>query len=86
MILLVILGYFLIGFIIGVTICKIKGKEWCSANSACGFGVDDFSWKNNAEFIMYISTFFWVLFVLFGPLVLLFRILDYTTKKLQKQR
>lgn len=42
------------------------------------------SWKNNAEFIMYISTFFWVLFVLFGPLVLLFRILDYTTKKLQK--
>ncbi len=84
MILLIILGYFLIGFIIGVTICKIKGKDWCRASTACGYGVDEFSWKNNAEFIMFFSTFAWVLFIVFGPLVFLIRIVEYTSKKLQK--
>lgn len=82
MIFLVILGYFLVGFITGIVICKIKGKEWCRANTVCGFGVDDFSWNNNAEFIMFFSTFAWVLFILFSPFLILHRIITYTAKKL----
>lgn len=84
MIILGIISYFIIGFITGIVICKIKGKEWCRANTACGF--DEFSGDgdNNAEFIMYFSTFAWVLFILFSPFLLLHRIIRYTSKKLQK--
>lgn len=81
---LCIIGYFLIGFITGLTICKIKGKEWCKADNVAGFGIDELSWDNNAECIMYISTFLWVLFIMFSPFIIIHYIITYTSKKLQE--
>lgn len=83
LIILCIISYFIIGFITGLTICMLNGKEWCRANTLSGVE-DEYSWKNNAECIMYISTFAWGLFILFSPLILLFCIITYTTKKLQE--
>lgn len=83
MILLVILGYFLIGFITGIVICKFKGKEWCRANTVAAED-DVFSWKNNAECVLFFSTFAWVLLIVVGPFFIFCHIVDYTAKKLQK--
>lgn len=82
MIILGIVGYFLIGFITGIVICKINGKEWCRANTLSGVD-DEYSWENNAEFIMFFSTFAWVLLILLGPFFIFCYIIDYTSKKLQ---
>lgn len=81
-IILGIIGYLITGFVIGIAICMLNGKEWCRANTLSGVD-DEYSWKNNAECIMCISTFTWGLFILFSPLILLFFIITYTTKKLQ---
>lgn len=77
-----IIGYLIIGCVIGIAICKLNGKEWCRANTLSGVD-DEYSWKNNAECIMYMSTFTWGLFILFSPLILLVCIITYTSKKLQ---
>lgn len=83
MLILGIISYLIIGYVIGITICMLNGKEWCRANTLSGVD-DDYSWKNNAECIMYISTFAWGLFILFSPLIFLIYIIGYTSKKLQK--
>lgn len=83
MLILGIIGYLIIGFIIGIVICMLNGKEWCRANTVAAED-DVFSWKNNAECILFFSTFAWVLFIVFIPLFLLFCIITYTTKKPQK--
>lgn len=82
-IILCIIGYFIIGFLIGICICMLNGKEWCRANTLSGVD-DDYSWKNNAECIMYMSTFTWALFILFSPFIIIYFIISYTSKKLQK--
>lgn len=82
-IILGIIGYFLIGYISGIIICKIKGKEWCRNDD-----VFDGEWllENNAQGVLLMTTFFWGIFVagtiLFSPLVILCRIIEYTSKKL----
>lgn len=76
---LCIISYFVVGFIAGIAICKFKGKEWCRAN-----GFDTLWFNNNAEGILYISTFFWVFFILFSPYLIIDYIIKYTTKKLRE--
>ena len=87
-VLLAIPVYFLIGFLFGIIICKIKGKEWCRSNEFVieydlGGLID-----NNAQCAIYISTLFWAIIVLcavvFGPFFILHYIIEYTSKKLQK--
>lgn len=82
-IILGIIGYLILGFVIGIAICMLNGKEWCRANTLSGVD-DEYSWKNNAECIMYISTFLWVLFILFSPFIIIHYIVRYTSKKLQE--
>lgn len=81
-IILCIIGYFVVGFLAGFIICKIMGKEWCRDSTVAE--EDVFSWKNNAEFIMFFSTFAWVLFILFSPFFILYYFITYTVKKLQE--
>jgi len=83
-IILCIIGYFLIGFIAGFIICKIKGKEWCRANSEF-----DRNWfENNAQGVMYISTFFWGMLIgciiLFSPFLIIYYSITYIAEKLQE--
>lgn len=83
-IILCIIGYFLIGFIIGIVICKIKGKEWCRANDEFDLsGID-----NNAQGVIYFSTFFWGMFVgcaiLFSPFLIVNYFIIYIAEKLQE--
>lgn len=83
-IILCIISYFVIGFIIGIVICKIKGKEWCRANDEFEIGWFD----NNAQGIMYNSTIFWGFVVgcaiLFSPFLIIQFIITYTSEKLQE--
>lgn len=81
-IILGIISYFIIGFIIGIVICKIKGHEWCRNN-------DDFDrdwFENNAQGVIYISTFFWGMLVgctiLFSPFLIIYYFITYIAKKL----
>lgn len=80
---LCIISYFLIGFIIGIMICKIKGKEWCKDNGFDLSGID-----NNAQGVIYVLTFFWGFIVsgiiLFSPFLIIHYIIIYTSNKLQK--
>lgn len=82
-IILCIISYFLIGFMAGIIICKIKGKEWCRANTVAAED-DVFSWKNNAEFILFFSTIAWVLLILVGLLFIFCHTIEYASKKLQE--
>lgn len=93
-IILCIISYFVIGFIIGIVICKIKGKEWCRANDEFDgdlFAKGEFDvelFENNAEGIMICSTFFWGMFVagtiLFSPFLIIFYFIKYIAKKFQE--
>lgn len=81
---LCLISYCLIGFITGIVICKIKGKEWCRAN-------DEFDGKwfdNNAQGTIYCSTFFWGFFlgitILAIPFLVVHYIITYIAKKLQE--
>ena len=76
-IILCIIGYFLIGIITGIVICKIAGKEWCRANTIAGFDSD-------AEFIMFFSTFMWAILILFSPFIIMYYFIEYIAKKLQE--
>lgn len=83
-IILGIISYFLIGFIAGFVICKIKGKEWCRANSDF-----DREWfDNNAQGAMLMLTFFWGVLVggtiLFSPFLIMYYSITYIAKKLQE--
>lgn len=78
-IILGIISYFIIGFIIGIVICKIKGKEWCRANK-----FDTLWFNNNVEGTLYISTFLWGFYILFSPYFIIESIIEYTTKKLRE--
>lgn len=83
-IILCIIGYFLIGLIIGIVTCKIKGKEWCR-----GHDVFDVEWSdNNAQGVMLISTFFWGMFVagaiLFSPYLIMYYSITYIANKLRE--
>ena len=78
-IILCIIGYFIIGFIAGIVICKIKGKEWCRTNTD-GLGF----LENNAEFILFFSTCLWVFFILFSPFFIIYYFITYIAKKLQE--
>lgn len=83
-IILCVIGYFLIGFIAGFIICKIKGKEWCRANNE----FDNELFENNVQGVMYISTFFWGMLIactiLFSPFLIIHYFIEYIAKKLQE--
>lgn len=83
-IILCIIGYFLIGFIIGIVICKIMGKEWCRAHDEF-----DREWfDNNAQGAMINFTFFWGLIIgcilLFSPFLIIYYFITYIAEKLQE--
>lgn len=80
-----IISYFIIGFIIGIVICKIKGKEWCRNNNE----FDNELFENNAQGIIHITTFFWGFItgcvILFSPFLIIHYIITYiVAKKLQE--
>lgn len=83
-IILCIIGYIIVGIIIGIVICKFKGKEWCRANDE----FDNDLFENNALGVMICSTFFWGMFVgsavLFSPFLLIYYFITYIVKKLQE--
>lgn len=77
-------SYLIVGLIIGIVICKIKGKEWCI--SADAFDSDFF--ENNAQGVLLVSTFFWGFIVgctiLFSPFLIIYYFITYIAKKLQE--